>query len=156
MPFAILDGLPFLATRWITIVGPPGDGGLSKGWLANMATTKTDLRERLLEERKKLLEEIDAFGYLHSDGLGTTTEYEYYGNHPADIASETFEHESNLALEMNLRRQLQSTDDALRRMDEGSYGFCSNCGEEIPLERLEALPQANLCIKCKRKQEHQH
>ncbi len=121
-----------------------------------MAATREELRQRLLEEREKLLDEIDALGYLHSDGLGTTTEYEHYGNHMADIATETFEHEKDLALEMNLRRQLQMTEDALRRMDDGTYGICSNCGEPIPLERLEALPQAILCIRCKRKQERVH
>lgn len=121
-----------------------------------MDKTKENLHQRLLEEREKLLEEIDALGYLHSDGLSTTTEYEHYSNHMADIGTETFEHEKNLALEMNLRRQLQATDDALRRMDEGTYGICANCNEEIPLERLEALPQAILCIKCKKQQERQH
>lgn len=124
--------------------------------VANMDTTKEALRQRLLEERQRLLEEIDAMGYLHSDGLSTTTEYEHYSNHMADIATETFEHEKDLALEMNLRRQLRATGEALRRMDEGSYGICANCGEEIPLERLEALPYATLCIRCKKKQERIH
>jgi DnaK suppressor protein len=121
-----------------------------------MDTTKANLRQRLLEERKSLIEEIDDLQYIHADGLGTTTEFEYYGNHDANIGTETFEHEKGLALEWNLRRQLQETEDALRRMDEGSYGICANCGEEIPLERLEALPQATLCIRCKKKQERQH
>ncbi len=121
-----------------------------------MATLKEDLRERLLEDRNRLREEIDALAYLHADGLGTTTEYEYYGNHMADIATETFEHEKDLALEWNLRRQLQMTDEALHRFEEGTYGICANCGQRIPLERLEALPQATLCIRCKRLEEVQH
>lgn len=121
-----------------------------------MAMTIENLRQRLLEERENLLEEIGAMGYLHKDGEGTATEPEHYGNHMADIATETFEHEKDLALEVNLRRLLQATEYALRRMDEGSYGLCANCGKEIPLERLEALPQATLCIRCKKKQERQH
>ena len=121
-----------------------------------MTITMERLRERLLEERQRLQEEIDAMSYLHSDGLSTTTEYEHYGNHMADIGTETFEHEKDLALEMNLRRLLQATEDALRRMEQGSYGICANCGEQIPLERLEVLPQATLCIRCKRLQEKQH
>jgi len=121
-----------------------------------MTITMERLRERLLEERQRLQEEIDAMSYLHSDGLSTTTEYEHYGNHMADIGTETFEHEKDLALEMNLRRQRQATEDALRRFEQGSYGICSNCGQPIPLERLEVLPQANLCIRCKRQQEGQH
>ncbi|MGE5618336.1 MAG: TraR/DksA family transcriptional regulator [Sphingomonadaceae bacterium] len=121
-----------------------------------MPAAKEEFRERLLEERRRLLEEIDALVSLHADGLSTTTEYEHYGNHMADIGTETFEHERDLALEINLRRQLQATEDALKRFDEGTYGVCSNCGEPIPLERLEALPQATLCIRCKRQQERQH
>jgi RNA polymerase-binding protein DksA len=121
-----------------------------------MAITKEGLRQRLMEERDRLLEEIDALSYLHSDGLGTTTEYEYYGNHPADIATETFEHEKDLALEMNLRRQLDMTEQAMHRFDTGGYGICANCGQEIPVERLDAMPQATLCLRCKRAQEEQH
>lgn len=121
-----------------------------------MDATKQNLRQRLLEEKKNLLQEIDELQFIHADGLGTTTEIEYYGNHEANTGTETFEHEQGLALEWNLRRQLQATEEALRRMDEGSYGICANCGEEIPLERLEALPQATLCIRCKKEQEHQH
>ena len=83
-----------------------------------MDTTKENLRQRLLDEKKKLLEEIDELQFIHADGLGTTTEFEYYGNHDANVGTETFEHEKGLALEWNLRRQLQETEDALRRMDE--------------------------------------
>ena len=36
---------------------------------------------------------------------------------------------------------------ALRRMDEGTYGICEVCGQPIPIERLEALPSATLCIR---------
>jgi RNA polymerase-binding transcription factor DksA len=39
-------------------------------------------------------------------------------------------------------------DDALRRMNEGSYGLCQSCGEEIALERLEAIPQTRTCVRC--------
>ncbi|MHB0870710.1 MAG: TraR/DksA family transcriptional regulator, partial [Chloroflexota bacterium] len=131
-------------------------GAYRKGGDGMTPIAKEEMRERLLGERRKLLEEIDALGYLHADGLSTTTEYEHYGNHMADIGTETFEHERDLALEINLRRQLQATEDALRRFAKGTYGICSNCGQPIPLERLEALPQATLCIRCKRQQEKQH
>lgn len=121
-----------------------------------MAITLQSLREKLQQERAQILEEIDALAYLHAEGLGITTENKHYSNHPADIASETFEQEKDLALEMNLRRLLQMTTEALRRFDQGTYGICSNCRQPIPLDRLDAVPHATLCVKCKMRQEAQH
>ncbi len=121
-----------------------------------MAITLQSLREKLVQERARLLEEIDSLSYIHSDGLGTTTENDHYSNHIADVATETFEEEKGLALEWNLRRLLQETEDALRKFEQGTYGICANCGRPIPLERLEALPHATLCVQCKRLQEARH
>lgn len=47
-----------------------------------------------------------------------------------------------------LRAEIQQIRYALARIESGTYGFCSNCGEEIPRERLEARPIATTCIKC--------
>jgi DnaK suppressor protein len=52
-----------------------------------------------------------------------------------------------------LKQQLAEVEHALVKFDEGTYGICDNCGKEIAPERLEALPQAALCIKCKGRQE---
>jgi DnaK suppressor protein len=121
-----------------------------------MAITLRTLLEKLRVEKQRLLEEIEGLAYLHHEGLGTTAENEHYSNHPAEVASETFEQEKDLALEMNLRRLLQRTTDALRRFDQGTYGICSDCAQPIPLDRLDAVPQATLCVKCKMIQEAQH
>ena len=69
----------------------------------------------------------------------------------ADFADETYQAEMNRALEANLREQLRDTEEALRRFEEGTYGVCTNCGREIPLERLEAMPHASRCLDCQRK-----
>jgi RNA polymerase-binding protein DksA len=45
---------------------------------------------------------------------------------------------------------LNYLDDALKRIDKGTYGFCINCGKLIPKARLEAVPHAQLCIECKK------
>ena len=45
---------------------------------------------------------------------------------------------------------LAEIDAALKRIEEGTYGICTNCGKEIPVDRLEALPWATLCIDCQR------
>jgi DnaK suppressor protein len=53
----------------------------------------------------------------------------------------------------NAEQVLSEIDGALLRIDDGTYGTCSNCGSEIPRERLEVNPWASLCIDCKRKAE---
>lgn len=117
-----------------------------------MSITKEDLRARLIEDRDNLREEIARMGDEDARGMGES-DTQHYGNHPGDVSDETFELTKNMALTEHLRRQLEMTEEALRRYDEGSYGVCANCGEEIPLERLEALPHATLCIRCKQELE---
>jgi DnaK suppressor protein len=57
------------------------------------------------------------------------------------------------ALGNEARRELARVRDALKRMDEGLYGVCEACGENIPPARLKALPQARLCAECAARQE---
>lgn len=51
------------------------------------------------------------------------------------------------------RKLLDKIDHAIARIDDGTYGICNDCGEEIRLKRLEARPVAKFCIDCKTKQE---
>ncbi len=76
------------------------------------------------------------------------------GDHLADIATETFMRELDEGLEENAEHLLVEIDDALRRIDAGTYGVCAVCGRPIGEERLEAVPYATLCIDDKRAQEH--
>jgi RNA polymerase-binding transcription factor DksA len=64
-------------------------------------------------------------------------------------ATESFELEKRLALEQQLRDHLAEVEHALRKLDEGTYGLCDGCGQPIAPDRLEALPQASLCVNCK-------
>ncbi|HEY7706387.1 MAG TPA: TraR/DksA C4-type zinc finger protein [Gaiellaceae bacterium] len=73
--------------------------------------------------------------------------------HLADTATETVEREIGNTLEEHDERLLVAIDEALKRIDDGTYGKCVNCGSPIPEERLEAMPWATLCIDCKRKEE---
>ena len=59
-----------------------------------------------------------------------------------------YEREMNMALRRRARRKVKSMQEALRRFEEGTYGICERCGSEISAQRLEALPQARLCIQC--------
>lgn len=106
------------------------------------------LRQRLEEERERLSREVED---LRQETIAFTAdiadEDRSYGNHMADDATNTFEQERRGAEQRNLETVLQQVEDALRRMDEGTYGRCIDCGREIPIERLEARPYAVRCIE---------
>jgi RNA polymerase-binding transcription factor DksA len=67
-------------------------------------------------------------------------------------ATETLELEKRLALEKRIREQLVGVEHALHKFEEGTYGLCDSCGQPIDPARLEALPQASLCMNCKAQQ----
>jgi len=64
-------------------------------------------------------------------------------------ATESFELEKRLTLEKRIREQLAEVEHALQKFEDGTYGKCDNCGQPIDPARLEALPQASLCLNCK-------
>ena len=66
----------------------------------------------------------------------------------ADSAHATAERSQTLALVEQLHEHSKAIDSALARIDEGTYGKCESCGQDIPFERLEARPTATLCINC--------
>ncbi len=120
-----------------------------------MSAINTDrFREALLEERKRVEAAIQN---LHDENPGTLTEdageETAYDNHLADTATETYDRELDYTLEENSEHVLAEIDASLKRIEEGTYGTCSNCGKQIAEERLEALPWATLCIDCARDRE---
>lgn len=62
-----------------------------------------------------------------------------------------YDEETLIALIVSSRQALADTAEALRRMAEGTYGTCKRCAVNIPLERLEILPQTRFCLPCQRK-----
>ena len=112
-------------------------------------------RTALLDERSRIESAID---YLHRETPGSLEDEteEVLGtsdNHLGDAASGTLDREIDYSLEENSEQVLAQIDEALKRIDDGTFGVCSNCGQQIAEERLEARPWATLCIDCKRKEE---
>ncbi|MDK3011228.1 yteA family sporulation protein [Bacillus cereus] len=70
-----------------------------------------------------------------------------YDNHPADMATELYEREKDFGLIELRHKQLEDTKHALQKIEAGTYGICEVSGEEIPFERLEAMPTATTCIQ---------
>jgi DnaK suppressor protein len=75
------------------------------------------------------------------------------GDDPADAGAKTFEREHELALTHNARELLVQTEQAIARIDNGTYGTCDSCGEPIGKARLQAFPRAVLCVSCKQREE---
>jgi RNA polymerase-binding protein DksA len=68
--------------------------------------------------------------------------------HLADLGTDAFEQEVSLSLLANEQQILEEISAALDRMEQGTYGRCENCGQEIGKERLRAVPYTRLCINC--------
>jgi RNA polymerase-binding protein DksA len=109
-------------------------------------------KARLLEERERTQK---AIAYLNEEHRGTTEDEarELSGgldNHLADIATHTYDRELDSTLESSEELHLTHVEGALKRIEDGTYGICENCGKPIQPERLEAMPWVTLCIDCKR------
>jgi RNA polymerase-binding protein DksA len=72
------------------------------------------------------------------------------GHHLGDSAAGTLDREIDYTLEEHSEQVLGQIDAALVRIEDGTYGTCTNCGKPIPEDRLEARPWASLCIDCQR------
>jgi RNA polymerase-binding protein DksA len=110
-------------------------------------------RDILIEERTRVSAAINNFHENNTRSLEDETEEETYDNHLADSATATLNREIEYTLEENSEHVLRAINEALQRIDEGTFGTCGRCGKPIAEERLEAIPYANRCIDCKRLEE---
>ncbi len=119
---------------------------------------KTELqrfRKKLLEEKERVsqslaqhervIRNVDGEDY---GGLGKA-----HSNHLADQGTDEFQYEATIQFASTEGRYLYHIEEALARIEDGTYGVCEGCGQAIGLERLKALPYARLCIECKEKEE---
>lgn len=102
-----------------------------------------EMRKRLRKEQKEITEkietEVEKVEPKETDNPDSTEmayDYDYRGRHASWIDE--------------LEDQLIEINNALDRIDKGTYGICTNCGRPIQAERLEAVPEAELCIDCER------
>lgn len=124
-----------------------------------MALTKKQLahlEKRLLDERARALKALGLFDKLtQADRDSSDSDLSAYTDHMADQGTEAQEREKAAAFATKEGRYLYRLEEALRRMyaDPKNFGTCHTCGAEVGFERLDALPHARLCIKCKAKEE---
>ncbi len=68
--------------------------------------------------------------------------------HMADVATDMYDREFLLGLAANDRELLYEIDEAMGRIEEGTYGNCEVCKKSVPVTRLKAIPQVRTCLKC--------
>ena len=123
----------------------------------------SSLNKKDLERFKKILMDIRRkiagdLQHLEGDSLNTNQrdssgDLSGYSFHMADMATDNFDREFTLGLASNEQQTLNTIDDAIRKIDEGTYGTCEECAKMITMKRLAAMPHARLCIKCQELEE---
>src|SRR5215475_10585130 len=115
---------------------------MRKAFLKKARETLEEMRAQLLRSVQQDLNEVrDA---SKDEGMDTY-----------DLASDARDKEINLILGDRDRDKVQAIDEALSRVDDGSYGICESCESDIAEARLEALPFTRLCVNCQAERERE-
>ena len=120
--------------------------------------TKKDLNDykKLISKRKsEIMDDIDHISEdtlkkSQKDASGDISGYTF---HMADVATDTYDREFSLGIASNERQLIYELDDALKRIEEGTFGACEDCKSLIAKTRLKAIPYARLCLSCQQKRE---
>ncbi|MBX3211963.1 MAG: TraR/DksA C4-type zinc finger protein [Labilithrix sp.] len=114
---------------------------MNKVQLKKFKTLLTEKRDEIVKKAKQTLEEDMT---LDSNDLPDEM----------DLASSEYLQSFTFRLRGREKVFLDKIEKALRKIEDGSFGVCEECGEEISVKRLEARPETTLCIRCKEDQEH--
>jgi DnaK suppressor protein len=114
-----------------------------------------EFKKLILKLKESVLEGIqhvsdDTLKKSQKEASGDISGYAY---HMADVATDTYDREFSLGLASNERQLLYELDDALKKIEEGTFGTCEDCKCLIAKTRLKAVPYARLCVKCQQKKE---
>ena len=108
------------------------------------------LKEELEQEKTKLIKELESFAKEDTKVEGNW-DVKPLTNEDSDMeekADEAQEYDNLLSLEHSLELKLKDIRLALEKIEKGEYGICEKCGKEITEERLQACPEARLCMNC--------
>ena len=124
------------------------------------------MNKRVLNQLKKKLETLreelsHEFQHLSENNLNrsqreSTGDLSGYSYHMADVGTDSFGREMELNIASNENKRIRQIDEALERIEAGTYGECDSCGGKIGVERLKAIPYTQLCIECARKSEKKY
>ncbi len=121
----------------------PTTAGLDKEFLAEQKAELKALRAEYITKAEEYEAEADLLAQeLETGDVG-------FDEEAGEGGAATVDRERNLVLSAQARQTATEIDDAVRRIDKGSYGLCLHCGQKIPKTRLKAIPHAELCVDCK-------
>ena len=106
------------------------------------------MKEKMLDDIKHISE--DTLKKSQKDAAGDISGYT---NHMADVATDTYDREFSLGLASNERQSLYELDEAIKKIEEGTFGICEECKSLIAKTRLKVVPFTRLCVKCQEKKE---
>lgn len=120
--------------------------------------SKKELKEYkklVLEKKDEILADIkhisdDTLKKSQKEASGDISGYTY---HMADVATDNYDREFSLGIASNERKFIYELDDALKRIEDGTFGTCEDCKGLIAKNRLKVVPYARLCVKCQEKRE---
>lgn len=125
----------------------PKDRTITKRELGEFQRVLEAERDRLTEELEAIEEHQPEVENVSVDAAGG------YDEDLVDVASETFEREKGIAIENSVNELLHQVEEALGRIENGTFGVCAVCDQPIHPDRLRAIPYARLCINCKEREE---
>jgi DnaK suppressor protein len=112
--------------------------------VAGGAQRSSDLRSALGARHQELAAEYaDAVAEMTMAGVVDA------GDDVADLGTKAFSRDQEFALALSIRARMDQVERAMERLDEGTYGRCERCAEDIPVARLTAFPSVTLCVRCK-------
>lgn len=114
-----------------------------------------EFRKLILKRKEEIQDDIkhiseETLKKTQKDSSGDISGYTY---HMADVATDNYDREFSLGLASNERDYLYELDDALKKVEDGTFGICEECKSLISKSRLKAVPQARLCVKCQERKE---
>lgn len=117
--------------------------GLDKAFLDEQRKELADLRAEYVAQAEEYESEADLLAQeLETGDVG-------FDEEAGEGGAATVDRERNLVLAAKARQTAEEIDQAVRRIENGSYGLCLRCGQKIPKMRLKAIPHAELCVDCK-------
>jgi RNA polymerase-binding transcription factor DksA len=123
--------------------------------VAKKPTRADDPLARKAQDVERLREFVDETSFS-GDELEVSGELSVSDQHPADTSDVTEQRARDYTIKQILEQEAEQIQDALRRKAEGRYGICEECGRPISKQRLEARPEATLCIDCQKQREGAH
>jgi RNA polymerase-binding protein DksA len=119
-------------------------------------------RKRFKKQLEELRDDLtEGLTHLSDNNLNrsqrdSTGDLSGYSYHMADVGTDSFGREMELNIASGENERLRMIEEALERIEEGTYGQCVSCDGKISVERLKAIPYARLCIECARESEKKY